>query len=1049
MSDLDYALRIAREGGGPIKPHIKKPHVHKFHVGPIHSSVAGRTDHLPITVESGSYVIPADIISAFGEGNTIAGFKHARRVFGGMPRGQGQQPYNHTGGPYGEGSAPYRQGAIPYGMADGGKVADDDADIREVRDNPKRLLIKATGPGGVKGIVVPKHMWLPSKQSPGMKAINEARAKVYGGENRDPLNIREVGEIHRATLQEHFQKPLPQQLADEDAALNRLRAAKHIAKDANTLDESEKLDTVRHERDAQGRGFVAYGSKGTAGHSVYSSGTGANERLHVINTCPGQTAGCSGGVDKNGIVDTKRGTCFAPNTESQYSAVAVRRAAHEQAKHDPKMTRDWILAHTGSLRRAAQAADKKNLVTLFRPNMVDESDTTSRDVVRHLNEQRRANGLPNIIGNSYGKTNELHDPENGWYITHSNVGPKVKRGTEVRDNIGRDAQRIRSTITAADNHGDFKNEHGALTPPKNSYLVTDVPRYSDLDKRMQASIKYAKYWSAGRDRLSDAEKEEGPEGHFDERGKPTTPEMAHYGHTTLNGRRYDYQKQHILHPRLVQVGQNDDGSPHMIATDSRFLDNNFLPKHRYVTKNGKQAGAILMTTPTTSTSGLQHETAFTHHVDEHDIGHAQHNNGEYEIDAPAKQEAARGKPFVEPRPIKFYAGGGSVFSDDPMSTSAFPEQSFTAQAHNAHHYEQTARPPAPVGTPTNPIDPNASTHEKLNQIHALTHENLPKLHALVAAINREVHGAHAPELGPQNIKTDESILGKVTRPEVLKKKPWFGVEHLADTLRFKTHISHSSQLPLLVDALKKHGVDIAKIDAEKFLKPNDYGWRMLPLDLKMPNGQLVEHYAVGHHMAHYSDREGHLLYEKWRGADKDKLSEAQLAEYYKDLETSNTANAAAWHKDFGQEPESALRASVDKAVARAGSSTRTRVLSHGAWIGDENLPQTPSRLAAQKPSLPSTSGSDPSRSVVTWSAIPTSNAPSIPEDGRPPKADGGAASGVPIVAAGGEYVLSPEQVRGVGNGDLDTGHRVLDRFVKDTRAQLIKTLQKLPGPKKD
>ncbi len=56
---------------------------------------------------------------------------------------------------------------------------------------------------------------------------------------------------------------------------------------------------------------------------------------------------------------------------------------------------------------------------------------------------------------------------------------------------------------------------------------------------------------------------------------------------------------------------------------------------------------------------------------------------------------------------------------------------------------------------------------------------------------------------------------------------------------------------------------------------------------------------------------------------------------------------------------------------------------------------------------------------------------------------------MPIVAAGGEYVLSPEQVRGVGNGDLDTGHRVLDRFVKDTRAQLIKTLQKLPGPKKD
>ena len=34
------------------------------HVGPIQSHVAGRTDHLPMHVKSGSYVIPADIISS-------------------------------------------------------------------------------------------------------------------------------------------------------------------------------------------------------------------------------------------------------------------------------------------------------------------------------------------------------------------------------------------------------------------------------------------------------------------------------------------------------------------------------------------------------------------------------------------------------------------------------------------------------------------------------------------------------------------------------------------------------------------------------------------------------------------------------------------------------------------------------------------------------------------------------------------------------------------------------------------------------------------------
>ena len=53
----------------------------KIHVGPIRSPVAGRTDHLPMHVHSGSYVIPADIISAMGEGNTEAGFKVANTIF--------------------------------------------------------------------------------------------------------------------------------------------------------------------------------------------------------------------------------------------------------------------------------------------------------------------------------------------------------------------------------------------------------------------------------------------------------------------------------------------------------------------------------------------------------------------------------------------------------------------------------------------------------------------------------------------------------------------------------------------------------------------------------------------------------------------------------------------------------------------------------------------------------------------------------------------------------------------------------------------------------
>jgi len=56
---------------------------------------------------------------------------------------------------------------------------------------------------------------------------------------------------------------------------------------------------------------------------------------------------------------------------------------------------------------------------------------------------------------------------------------------------------------------------------------------------------------------------------------------------------------------------------------------------------------------------------------------------------------------------------------------------------------------------------------------------------------------------------------------------------------------------------------------------------------------------------------------------------------------------------------------------------------------------------------------------------------------------------VPIVAAGGEYVVPPDAVRDLGKGDLNAGHDYLDNFVKYARGHLVKTLSKLPGPKKN
>lgn len=110
MNAIDNAIRIARAEGGKIL----------LHTGAIHSSVPGRTDHLPVMVESGSYILPAHHVSGLGESNTQAGFKVIQHMFEGLRRSYSGTPYG------GKGKIPYGGGEGPYGSelprADGGKI---------------------------------------------------------------------------------------------------------------------------------------------------------------------------------------------------------------------------------------------------------------------------------------------------------------------------------------------------------------------------------------------------------------------------------------------------------------------------------------------------------------------------------------------------------------------------------------------------------------------------------------------------------------------------------------------------------------------------------------------------------------------------------------------------------------------------------------------------------------------------------------------------------------------------------------------------------------
>lgn len=73
---MSVARRHGRAAGGQTPWFVKQEARSMLHTGPIRGPVAGRTDHVPLTVPNGSYVLPADFVSHMGQNNTEAG--HAR-----------------------------------------------------------------------------------------------------------------------------------------------------------------------------------------------------------------------------------------------------------------------------------------------------------------------------------------------------------------------------------------------------------------------------------------------------------------------------------------------------------------------------------------------------------------------------------------------------------------------------------------------------------------------------------------------------------------------------------------------------------------------------------------------------------------------------------------------------------------------------------------------------------------------------------------------------------------------------------------------------------
>jgi N12 class adenine-specific DNA methylase len=313
-----------------------------------------------------------------------------------------------------------------------------------------------------------------------------------------------------------------------------------------------------------------------------------------------------------------------------------------------------------------------------------------------------------------------------------------------------------------------------------------------------------------------------------------------------------------------------------------------------------------------------------------------------------------GKPVERHDTANAAAAGGETGAG--RGSAGGKEETAAAQPKPAQGQggARAARPVAPKGEPALPINPRMSPANKLRAIHKLTAQNKPIVTRLMRSIDRAL-GTKSTS----NIKTDESILNKASRPSILAEKPWHNIEHVRDTFRFKTLINSPDQLPKIAQRLRDAGIQVVKVDADKMVKPKEWGWRAAVLDLRMKNGQLMEYYIPFKEMDEAKNAGNHELFEKWRNVDISTLTPEQRVERQNDIDTSRQRYDAAWEAALARSgsDDKAARAAVDNFAAIAGgakskeSSNTLPVTAKGA-LADQSA-EADARNAL-KPSKPNT-----------------------------------------------------------------------------------------------
>jgi len=251
-------------------------------------------------------------------------------------------------------------------------------------------------------------------------------------------------------------------------------------------------------------------------------------------------------------------------------------------------------------------------------------------------------------------------------------------------------------------------------------------------------------------------------------------------------------------------------------------------------------------------------------------------------------------------------------------------------------------PAAPEAEIVSPIDRAATQAEKVRQLGALSQDNAPTVNAFLKDLD-----ARLGTESKSSFKEPAKILAKATRPEIVQSKPWFAVEHIRDAFRFKTVLGDMTQLPQIAEAIKEQGWEVVKVDVDKLFAPKQWGWRFAAVDLRMPNGQIVEYYMPVRELEAAKKAGGHADFEAWRDVNITKLESEKATEFYKAVEQSYTRYEqalAAYLKRTGQ-TEADLRSSAARfSEALRDIGVKPEAISAPVTGKEAGLPSTKVRI---------------------------------------------------------------------------------------------------------